>query len=275
MKPAQARQPAAWNGRRQEMGLPAGHLLLGLQQALARPSPAVLGCLTVELAGLGTVWPVQCQAGCHSKRSLVGRSLQQQTLAVEMLQAVMGPSVGAQRWQGCLWKDLYKQIATMMRVVLKVRLRELHLLLVALQPLLLPGQMHLPQQPVRWLQAMLRWGHQEQPLSQSFSTHARRTTSGEQQRTLLGWTSRQAQPCLRARAVWAHCSLPAPLQGLHRLLEVAACQASVGCRPLMALLGAWPGFERAWPSTTCQQHSAASQSVQVRDCQAVCCPGLP
>ena len=36
----------------------------------------------------------------------------------------------------------------------------------------------------------------------------------------------------------------------------------------MALLGAWPECERAWPSTTCQQHSAASHLAQVRVCQA-------
>ena len=102
MPPAQARQRAARNSRRRAVVLPAGHLQLRLQQAMALPSPAVLGRLAVGLAGLGTGWLMQGQPGCHSKTSLVDRSLQQRALAAELLQAAAGPAAGAQRWQGCL-----------------------------------------------------------------------------------------------------------------------------------------------------------------------------
>ena len=97
MSPAKGRQQAAWNRRRQEVVLLAGRLQRGLQQALARATPAALGCLVVGLAGLGTVRRAQCQAGCHSKRSLVGWILPQPALAAEWLQAATEPAAGAQR----------------------------------------------------------------------------------------------------------------------------------------------------------------------------------
>ena len=152
----------------------------------------------------------------------------------------------------------------MMALVLEERLWRHHLLLAALQPLGLPRQMQLTQRPVPWLRAMLRWGRQEQPLRRNLCTHAPRRSSGQQQRILLHWTGRPAQYWLTARAAQAQGNLPAPLQGLHRIPEVAAVQAPVACKPLMPPLGGSPVYSHAWPSTICQQHSAASHLAQVR-----------
>ena len=152
----------------------------------------------------------------------------------------------------------------MMALVLEKCLWQFHLPLAALPPLVLPRQMQLTQRPVPWLRAMLRWGHQEQPLRRNFSAHTPRRSLGQQQRILLHWIGRRGQRWLKARAAQAQGNLPAPLQGLHRIPEVAAVQASAACEPLMPPLGGWPVYSHAWPSTTCQQHSAASHLAQVR-----------